>query len=246
MPNLTSMILVSLLAFANLSWAHPGHDIKREATERSEYLKHSKRSLDHCTLELKARDQQAAKLERRQDLADKLRLKRGLGGTPYLKARDVASVLGTSHLSNKTGTSLEKGSKPIFADNSSCILQPDVTEGPYYVSGELIRDHVVEGEEGVSLTLDIQIIDTRTCRPIPRIYLEIWHSNATGVYSGVVANGNGNSNDSSNLSNTALRGVQKTDKHGFVQFHTTFPGHYDGIVNPTPDTAYHANLYRTD
>jgi hypothetical protein len=52
--------------------------------------------------------------------------------------------------------------------------------------------------------------------------------NATGVYSGVVATGNGNSNDSSNLDATFLRGIQPTDTDGTSLFKTIFPGHYTG------------------
>lgn len=33
--------------------------------------------------------------------------------------------------------------------NASCILTPEVTEGPYYVSGEHIRQNVIESQEGV-------------------------------------------------------------------------------------------------
>ena len=58
-----------------------------------------------------------------------------------------------------------------------------------------------------------------------------YHSNATGVYSGVESSGNGNSNDATNLDNTALRGIQETDSDGVVQFTTLFPGHYSGRTN---------------
>jgi hypothetical protein len=45
----------------------------------------------------------------------------------------------------------------------------------------------------------------------------------------VVANGNGvGVGDATNINNTMLRGVQKTDKDGAVQFATLFPGHYIG------------------
>jgi hypothetical protein len=54
----------------------------------------------------------------------------------------------------------------------------------------------------------------------------MWHCNATGVYSGIVANGNGDSSDESNLDNTFLRGIQKTDSDGVAQFESIFPGHY--------------------
>ncbi|KAL5363872.1 Intradiol ring-cleavage dioxygenase [Aspergillus floccosus] len=97
-----------------------------------------------------------------------------------------------------------------------------------HVTGELIRTNIVDGEPGVPLYLDIQMIDTNTCDPISDVYLDIWHCNSTGVYSGVVANGNGNSNDETNLDATFLRGLQKTDADGIAQFQSIFPGHYTG------------------
>jgi protocatechuate 3,4-dioxygenase beta subunit len=48
------------------------------------------------------------------------------------------------------------------------------------------------------------------------------------VYSGIVANGNGNSADSANLNATFLRGIQATDSEGFAAFSTIVPGHYTG------------------
>lgn len=67
-----------------------------------------------------------------------------------------------------------------------------------------------------------------TCEPVPDVYLEIWHCNSTGVYSGVVANGNGNSDDDNNINQTFLRGIQRTDSDGVAQFQSLFPGHYTG------------------
>lgn len=56
--------------------------------------------------------------------------------------------------------------------------------------------------------------------------------NSTGVYSGVLASTNGNSeNDASNLDATFLRGFQETDSDGVVQFDTLVPGHYTGRTN---------------
>jgi hypothetical protein len=76
--------------------------------------------------------------------------------------------------------------------------------------------------------VDIQIIDINTCLPVPKILLDFWHCNSTGVYSGVISGGNGNSNDSTNLDKTFLRGIQSSDSEGVVQIHSTFPGHYTG------------------
>lgn len=64
------------------------------------------------------------------------------------------------------------------------------------------------------MKLEIQIIDTRNCQPIPDVYLEVYHCNATGVYSGVQAQGNGNADDASNLDATFGRGIQQTDSNG--------------------------------
>jgi protocatechuate 3,4-dioxygenase beta subunit len=77
------------------------------------------------------------------------------------------------------------------------------------------------------LTIDYQVIDVDTCEPVSA-YLEIWHCNALGVYGGVVASGNGDSSDTSNLDATWLRGIQQTDDDGVAQFDTIVPGHYTG------------------
>src|SRR5438045_1198956 len=76
--------------------------------------------------------------------------------------------------------------------------------------------------------LDLQAIDVHTCEPVPGVMLEIWHCNSTGVYGGIVAPGNGDSSDASNIYKTFLRGIQPTDADGVAQFETLFPGHYAG------------------
>ena len=50
--------------------------------------------------------------------------------------------------------------------------------------------------------------------------------NATGVYSGVVADSNGNPDDASNLDETWLRGIQPTSADGISTFKTIFPVSY--------------------
>lgn len=99
---------------------------------------------------------------------------------------------------------------------------------PLDVNGEHVRKDVTDGEPGIPLTVDIQIIDINTCNPIPNVMLDFWHCNSTGVYSGVVANGNGNSADASNLDATFLRGLQSSDADGVVTFDSVFPGYYSG------------------
>lgn len=90
---------------------------------------------------------------------------------------------------------------------------------------------MTESQPGVPLYVDIQIIDSNTCSPLPNVALDFWHCNATGVYSGVVGNGNGNPDDKANINATFLRGVQSTDAQGVVQFQSIVPGHYMGRTN---------------
>lgn len=94
--------------------------------------------------------------------------------------------------------------------------------GPYYVEGELICRKITDGEPGVKACFDFQFIDINTCEPVRRLLVDIWHANATGVYSGVATPGQGG------LNTTYGRGVQQTDGDGVIQFDSIFPGHYEG------------------
>ncbi|KAK0617799.1 Intradiol ring-cleavage dioxygenase [Bombardia bombarda] len=212
-------LLAGALASTMVS-AHPGHDIAAEIAERELMLSQmSHRSLDHCAEEIKRSGMEARAVARRNELHEKLMKERGIVGR--------ATPINTSHKSTE-GYTLSTPLSTIFATNATCILSPEVTEGPYYVAGELIRSDLTETQAGVKLHLDIQVLDVKTCKAVPNVYVEIWHTNATGIYSGVVANGNGNFADKTNTKKSYLRGAQKTDTDGVVQFGTIFPGHYTG------------------
>jgi protocatechuate 3,4-dioxygenase beta subunit len=47
------------------------------------------------------------------------------------------------------------------------------------VTGELIRSDITDGQPGVPLYLDMQMINTKTCEPVPDIYMDFWHCNST-------------------------------------------------------------------
>ena len=226
MSTLLSFSLTVLLIASNV-FGHPGHDVSKEAGERAEFFKGNPKTLRACSDKLRARGHESANIARRRALAYNLRLEQGLAAKPLLHRRDFASY-NFSHLADGSAISMDVDEMVLFADNSSCTLQSDVTDGPYYVNGELIRQNIVDGQDGIPLILDIQITDTSSCEPIPALYIDIWHCNSTGVYSGVVANGNGDSSDASNIDQTFLRGIQQTNSDGVVQFNTTFPGHYTG------------------
>lgn len=47
------------------------------------------------------------------------------------------------------------------------------------VSGEYVRADITDGQEGVELIIDIQVVDTTTCEPLANVALEAWACNAT-------------------------------------------------------------------
>ncbi|KAL3493357.1 Intradiol ring-cleavage dioxygenase [Aspergillus germanicus] len=225
MVRVSALVGLGLAAVAS---AHPGHDVKAEAAERAAALKGIRaRGVEQCSTQLAARGVEANNIARREQTLKTLRKARGLDGhAPLLKARDL-TPLNETHESDLV-VDLAVDPEVLFSSGGSCVLAEDVTQGPYYVSGELIRNNLVEDQEGVPLYLDIQLIDSNSCEPVPDVYIDFWHCNSTGVYSGVVASGNGNSNDESNLDSTFLRGLQRTDTLGVASFHSLFPGHYTG------------------
>ena len=97
----------------------------------------------------------------------------------------------------------------------SCVLAPELTEGPFYVEDERVRRDITEGKVGVPLTLRLRVLDVATCKPIRGAAVDIWHCDALGVYSG-----GGTAN--------FLRGVQRTGANGVATFETVYPGWYRG------------------
>ncbi|GIZ38837.1 hypothetical protein CKM354_000223800 [Cercospora kikuchii] len=225
MAPITSLFAFGLLA-ANGVLSHPGHSVAEEAAERGHWLRTAKpRSVQSCASDLKRRGHHEQAVARRSELARLARTKRGLE-QPTVQRRDFADY-NISHASN-LDVGLGSDERELFADDSSCLLQPETTQGPYYVDGEIIRNDMSEEQVGIPLYLSIQLVDTSTCEPVPAVFVDVWHCNSTGVYSGVINPSNGNPNDTLNQETTFLRAVQQTDINGVVQFQSIFPGHYIG------------------
>ncbi|KAH6683340.1 GPI anchored dioxygenase-like protein [Halenospora varia] len=227
--------IAAVAALAASVVAHPGehHDhqaIKREIVARNQMASAAKRSIDACSNSLKHREVAARSVARRAQVARDLRAKRNIQSLPKKYRRDLATLETYEAVNhNMTGSvdyTIDTAESTIFSANTSCILAPEVTDGPYYVEGELIRKDVTEDQAGVPLYLEVQYLDITTCEPVENIYVDIWNCNATGVYSGVESGQGG-------LNSTFLRGVQASDSDGVVSFETIFPGHYDGRATHT-------------
>lgn len=138
------------------------------------------------------------------------------------------------------------------AEDACYTLTSELVEGPYYIDADKIRQNVTEDQEGIPLDLRLKVIDAESCRPLPNAAVDIWHCNASGVYSGYEEMGSGGGGPtgpppSGTPTNTPtgpppgggghqeptddkryLRGTWRTDRHGQVAFRTVFPGWYQG------------------
>ncbi|MFD8274554.1 intradiol ring-cleavage dioxygenase [Streptomyces flaveolus] len=146
---------------------------------------------------------------------------------------------------------LDSARAAALATDTCMQLTTEQIEGPYYIDYELFRRNVVEDRTGVPLILLLRAVDATTCRPLQNSAIEIWHCDASGVYSGYTAGGNGGGTPPGEPSTpppsgaptdpppggghanptddmTWLRGIQMTDHQGFVTFRTIFPGWYSG------------------
>ena len=126
------------------------------------------------------------------------------------------------------------GSSPATAPGAtqvaapSCIVKPELTEGPYFVDEKLnrsdIRTDPSDGSvtPGVPLQLAFRVarLGTAGCTAFSGATVDVWHCDAAGAYSDVSAN--------RTVGKKFLRGFQATDANGNVTFTTVYPGWYQG------------------
>lgn len=144
-----------------------------------------------------------------------------------LKAGAAAVALGGTGLGAALARAQESTSD--MATPTECVLTPGLTEGPYYLDGQLLRSDITEGKPGVPVTLQIAVQDITACDPLTNAAVEIWHCDAQGYYSGISGEnpgGGGEPTGDDNLTTTFLRGIQLTDENGTATFSTVYPGWY--------------------
>ncbi|ORY72247.1 Intradiol ring-cleavage dioxygenase [Leucosporidium creatinivorum] len=235
----------TLLASSLLVAAHPGEE--HHAPTGAELARRSHQAAKRTSVASKCANHIGANK----------RARRAKRAAAALKKRDIdASSLTTAEY---------KGFSTI--QNSSCVTAPEVTEGPYYINNELVRQDLRETQAGIDLVLDIGVIDINTCEPLDNVYVEIWACNATGQYSGFTTAqtaGGGGMQKRQGMSTSMTddysfgRGGWPTNDEGVVEFTTTFPGFYtgrtvhthlmvhdnytiqdDGTINSAAGTIYH-------
>lgn len=107
---------------------------------------------------------------------------------------------------------------------TACVLTCMATMGPCHASSPERLD-VSDGWDGLPLRLALRVVDSG-CRPVPGAWVEIWHANHTGGYSGDIRRMCTNNQD--DRTRQFFRGYQRTDASGRVNFNTCYPGWYRG------------------
>jgi len=135
----------------------------------------------------------------------------------HLSRRQTLALIGAAGAASLVGTRAWAG----------CALTPEETEGPYWVDEGLDRSDVTVDPSdgsvrpGVPLTLRINVLRADAgCAPAAGVQVDIWHCDASGLYSDEAAN--------NTVGEKFLRGYQITDSNGAVQFTTIYPGWYSG------------------
>lgn len=124
-----------------------------------------------------------------------------------------------------------------FAALSSCVLLPSMAAGPFPTLEQIDRRDITEGYPGRPLQLGLRVID-EFCEPITGVAVEVWHADASGDYSSFEDGGTGKDEGAGT---TFLRGRQRADADGIVEFATIYPGWYPGRA-----VHIHVRVHRDD
>jgi protocatechuate 3,4-dioxygenase beta subunit len=111
------------------------------------------------------------------------------------------------------------------SDGFTCVQATPMDEGPFYYESSPERRALAEGRPGEPLRLIIALggvpVDGRGgCLPLHGAVVDIWHTDATGLYSNVGAD----LQPVDTTAQTFMRGHQRTDDKGQVVFDTIVPG----------------------
>ena len=174
-----------------------------------------------------------------------------------LRRREALAAVGSLGLGGMLG-SARLGAADEAAAAQTCVLTPEVTEGPYWIENGLTRRDIRAGRGGLPLEIVFTMQNARTCEPIAGADVEIWHCDAGGIYSGYESlsegvgttpgeppggtpraddppagqppsGGAGGGGDQEPTDDKRyLRGHQRSERNGEVRFLTVFPGWYRG------------------
>jgi len=169
-----------------------------------------------------------------------MRVIRGLVLAAVLATSTVFTACGSGSEESISGVASDPGSPAVAepaaaptasavaiaeVSQTSCEATPRQTEGPFYFDIGEMRREITEGKAGTPLLVVLNVVEAGSCEPIRDVFVDIWHTDAAGQYSGYPGQGDDRADTSGE---TFLRGRQVTDADGRVEFETIYPGWYPG------------------
>ena len=130
-----------------------------------------------------------------------------------LGRREAMKLLGAGSAAALGGWRLAAAEQSGAPAIGTCVVRPEMTEGPYFIDGSIarsdIRANTATGalREGVplGLTFGVSQLAAGRCAPLAGALVHVWQCDAVGIYAGVddPRNGSGDSKDN------ALRGIHR-------------------------------------
>jgi protocatechuate 3,4-dioxygenase beta subunit len=115
--------------------------------------------------------------------------------------------------------SIVRGARALLV---ACQPTADATRGPLHRRGAPWRTRLCPVDEpGQPLSISGAVTASGDCRPIEGATLDVWQTNARGLYSNLFGLENPSRSGSFNL-----RGRMKSDGQGHYRFHSVVPGRY--------------------
>jgi protocatechuate 3,4-dioxygenase beta subunit len=156
-----------------------------------------------------------------------------------ISRRETLRLIGAAGATALVGWGTDRGMGPgptrrlgsvVKASQLSCVVRPQLTEGPYFVDERLNRSDIrtdpatgaVSAGALLVLNFNVSRVSGNSCAPLTGAYVDIWHCDAAGSYSDVRDAG------FDTRGRKYLRGYQVTNGGGSVQFQTIYPGWYSG------------------
>ena len=147
---------------------------------------------------------------------------------PFVPSRRRVALQALAAGAALAATSARAQSDPFDKPRPACVLTREQTEGPYFVDERLDRSDI-RGDAGgrnarpgapLVLALRLSSIVGASCAPLADARVDVWHCDATGLYS--------DEDDLRTKGSQFLRGYQASDASGRVRFATIYPGAYRG------------------
>jgi protocatechuate 3,4-dioxygenase beta subunit len=147
-----------------------------------------------------------------------------------LSRREALSLLGAAGALLMLGCASDSAAATTPTTDGTCVVKPELTEGPYYVDEELNRSDIrLDPSDGsvrdgalLALAFNVSSLASSACTPLAGAVVDVWHCDAEGVYSDVSDAG------FDTVGKKYLRGYQVTGSDGIARFTTIYPGWYSG------------------